>query len=93
MRKLKTQMAIGQATMADLPTTDAQWEALINPMQALSPTGVPAYDLGGAGDVTDGTIGIVCAPCGNNAAHQVTLVIPAYEGLTTRTAVVGWASI
>ncbi len=93
MRKLKTQMAIGQADMTDLPTAAVDWELLINPMSALSPTGDDAYDVGGAGSVTLGTIGLVCNPCGNDAGHEVTLVIPAYEGLTSRTAIVGWASI
>jgi type IV pilus assembly protein PilA len=93
MRKLRTQMAIGQADMTDLPTAQADWDALINPQGALSPTGQPAYENTATGDATEGQIGLQCNPCGNSATHTVTITLPVYEGLTSRQAVINWASV
>ena len=94
MRKLKTQMAIGQASMASLPADAAAWIQLVNPQTtALSPTGAAAY-VNAAPNATDGSIGLQCTPtCGANATHAVVLTLPDYEGLSTRNVAVTWASV
>jgi type IV pilus assembly protein PilA len=91
MRKLKTQMAIGQAVLGDLPQDADAWILLMNPsLAALSPTGSDAYIDGAAVDI-DGTIGVVCTAC--NTDPVVTLSMPAYEGLNQPDKQVAWASI
>ena len=95
MRKLKTQMAIGQATLVDQLLTFGELEAAVNPMGALSPTGLAAYIDNTTGDVTEGQIGLNCTTCtaGGDANWTVTITLPAYEGLTGRQAVINWASV
>ncbi len=91
MRKLKTQMAIGQADLTDLPQTAGDWILLMNPqLAALSPTGADAYLAGPAVDI-DGTIGVVCAACDTDPV--VTIAMPNYEGLSANDKVVAWANI
>jgi len=94
MSKLKSQMAIGQASMASLPADADAWIQLVNPQAiARSPTGSAAYVDGPPSD-TDGSIGLQCTPtCGPNATHAVVLTLPDYEGLTTRSVTVTWASV
>jgi type IV pilus assembly protein PilA len=93
MRKLKTQMAIGQASMLSLPADANAWIQLVNPQTtALSPTGAAAY-VDAAPNTTDGSIGLTCAVCADDADHTVVLVLPDYEGLQTRTVTVRWASV
>jgi type IV pilus assembly protein PilA len=95
MRKLKTQMAIQQAVLADLPESFAEWEALINPGQnAVSPTGAAAYILSvPPSPAPDGSVGMVVT--GTAAAGTVVVVmhLPAYEGLTARQMTISWASV
>jgi len=95
LRKLKTQMAIGQATMADMPADFAAWDALVNPQgNAKSPAGTAAYvaTVPAGTQITDGSVGLVCATCGT-ATTVITMYLPAYEGLTGRNMVITWASI
>ena len=99
MRKLKTQMAIGQAGMGSLPVDANAWIALVNPgLNALSPTGGAAYLDAAPGVALDdaGTVSVVCTPqCGPNADHAVVLTLPDYESMAAagRTATVTWASV
>ena len=95
LRKLKTQMAIGQATMANMPATFGAWDLLVNPQgNAKSPGGTAAYVTGtpSGAEITNGSIGIDCANCGT-ATTVITMHLPAYEGLTARNMVITWASI
>ena len=94
MRKIKTQMAIGQADITDLPDTFALWAPLVNPgLNAVSPTGALAYistvPTGATADA--GSIGMVVT--GPDAATVVVMHLPAYEGLTARTMTISWASV
>ena len=93
MSKLKSQMAIGQASMASLPADAVAWIQLVNPQTTvLSPTGGAAY-VDAAPNATDGSIGLQCTPtCGAVTTHAVLLTLPAYEGLATRTVTVTWSS-
>ena len=93
MSKLKSQMAIGQATMASLPADAGTWIQLVNPQAtARSPTGGAAY-VDGPPSATDGSIGLQCTPaCGAATTHAVVLTLPAYEGLATRSVTVTWSS-
>ncbi len=91
MRKLKTQMAIGQADLTDLPPNADAWIQLMNPsLAALSPTGADAYVDGAAVDI-DGTIGVICVACDTDPV--VTLAMPNYEGLSAQDKIVTWANI
>ena len=95
MRKLKTQMAIQQAVLSDLPENFGEWEALINPNQnAVSPTGAAAYiTTVPPNPAPDGSVGMVVT--GTAAAGTVVVVmhLPAYEGLNARTMTISWASV
>ena len=93
MRKLKTQMAIGQAVLTDLPDTFGEWEPLVNPgTNAVSPTGAAAYIATvPPTPAPDGSVGMVVT--GAAATTVVTMHLPAYEGLTARQIVVSWASV
>ena len=95
MRKLKTQMAIGQAQMSDQLLTHAALEAGINPLGAHSPTGLAPYVDNNTGDATSGQIGLECTACtaGGDANWTVTITLPAYEGLTPRQSVIRWVSV
>lgn len=91
LRRLQTEIAMGQATMAaDLPANDAGWIALVNPKGVLSPTGQPAYAA--AAVDADGVVGISCTDC-QAPALQVTVDRPDYLGLSTDSTVVAWASL
>ncbi len=95
LRKLKTQMAIGQATMADMPGTFGEWNLLVNPQgNAKSPAGTDAYVDGAptGTEITDGSVGLDCVTCGT-ATTVITMFLPAYEGLQARNMIITWASI
>ncbi len=95
LRKLKTQMAIGQADMTDMPVDFDAWNALVNPQgNAKSPSGQSAYvaTIPTGVQITDGSVGLVCANCGT-ATAVITMHLPAYEGLTPRSMIITWASI
>ena len=95
LRKLKTQMAIGQADMTDMPVDFDAWNALVNPQgNARSPAGTAAYVTGAPSgtQITDGSVGIDCVNCGT-ATAVITMYLPAYEGLIGRNMIITWASI
>jgi hypothetical protein len=94
MRKLKTQMAIGQAQLSDLPADAQGWIDLLNPQgAALSPTGAAAYIITVPADPSiDGSVGVVLTG-GAQTNPIVTLNRPNYEGLGIASQTVIWASV
>ncbi len=70
MRRVRSGMAMGTLTLADLPADNAAWQNLVDPGgNSTAPTGVAAYaDAAAAG----GVVGVSCANCqAANAAVTV----------------------
>lgn len=82
--KGSTQRAIGITETT--PSTTALWITLFNPGANLAPGGGAAFQDSATGNATTGVIGVQSS--GSGVTSTVTLILPAYEGLTAATEVI-----
>ena len=87
--KGSTQRALGITETT--PSTTALWITLYNPGGNLAPGGGAAFADSATGDATTGVIGVQST--GSGVTTSVTLVLPAYEGLTAASEVVTASSV
>lgn len=88
MVKGATQRSLGLTEDATL-INGAGWIAVFNPSDSLAPGGGPAY-AAAANDLT-GAIGVTAT--GSGVTAVVTIVLPAYNDLTTKTEVIAAADV
>jgi len=94
MRKLKTQMALGQATMSDQADA-ASLVASLNGEGAKAPGGTSAYVSGTGGGTadTDGQVAIATPNGTGDNTYEVVITRPNYLDLTTADVTIAWDEI